>query len=65
MRSVESVVVWSSMSIVTIVPAERAASQIRRALSSAIGLVERLTDGGELHRHLGAAGETLCLEPRC
>ena len=35
MLSVESVVVWSSMSRVTVVPAARAASQIANALSSA------------------------------
>ena len=35
-RSVESVVVWSSMSSVTVVPARSAAAQISRACSSAI-----------------------------
>ena len=51
------------MSIVTITPAARAASQMSRALSSAIYVVKRLPDGRELHRHLGSARKALRLEP--
>ena len=62
MLSVESVVVWSSMSRVTVVPALRAARQIVRAFSSAIlwpTSGQRLADRGQLDRHLGAAAQAL------
>ena len=56
MPSVESVVVWSSMSRVTVVPAARAASQmaqrvVERDLLAVAG--QRLADRGQLDRHLG------------
>ena len=59
-------VVWSSMSRVTVVPALRAARQIRRAFSVAsFGPIvgQRLADRGELHADLGVAGEAGAAEP--
>ena len=62
----ESVVVWSSMSSVTVVPAALAASQMRRGVLQRDLLAvarQRLADRGELHRHLGARGQPLLGEP--
>ena len=68
MRSVASILVWSSASRVTVVPAALAAAQIlvmfsRAVFSLVLGEVE--SDGGRLDRDLGraAAGHAARVEP--
>ena len=57
MSSVESVVVWSSMSRVTVVPTCAAAAQISGRSPASFAIVEGLAERGELQAHLGVAGQ--------
>ncbi|MGX1249999.1 hypothetical protein RKD48_002510 [Streptomyces ambofaciens] len=65
MANIESRVVWSSASSVTVVPISAAALDDRADVGERqlVTAVQRLTEHGELHGHLGAGAEVERLEP--